>query len=134
MAMPREPGGTDEIDPFTGSFDDWFGTDARVVVTGTGTDTIAGAPAPWWDLEVDPTAGETFGCVFGDCVTFIVDPRIGATNVGDDWQFRLWHLTAFEHATIVAFMESTPDRSVDTLDLADRLLATLRMTTGDEDS
>lgn len=129
MATPRDGMRVpDQVDPFTGSFDDWFGTDPRVVVTAMGTDSIAGAPAPWWEFEVDPSGGETFRCLFGDCVTFIVDPKIGSTNLGDDWRFRLWHLTSFDHATIVAFMESTDARWDDTLAMANRLLTSLRIT------
>lgn len=132
MAMSREFGVVpDDIDSFTGSFDDWFTGEPRVKVIHTGEATVAGAPAPWWDIEVDSSAGETYSCGFGDCVTFIVDPSTGSTIIGDAWQFRIWHLTAFDHATIIALVEATEDQWEPTLAIADGILDSIVLVSDD---
>lgn len=129
MATPRDVRSVpDVVDAVPDMFDAWFEAESRIDVTDQGASTIAGRPAPWWDFQVDAEAGDTYQCGFGQCVTFVVDPNIGATVLGDEWRYRIWKLEAFDESTVIAFLEATPETWDDTLIMAEDILQSLTIT------
>ncbi len=46
--------------------------------------------AQGWDVTVDPDAGETFPCPYGDCVATLVPDGAAVYIAGDAFGFRLW--------------------------------------------
>lgn len=51
-----------------------------------GADWVAQA----WDMTVDPSAGETFPCPYGNCLATLVPKGAGVYIAGDEFGFRLW--------------------------------------------
>ena len=77
------------------SLDTWFDAVPQVQVVDSGTATVAGEPAAWWQLTVDPAAGDTFHCPLGDnCVGFVVHEDFGVFVLSPTRDFTVWQLAA----------------------------------------
>lgn len=99
---PREAGVHQEHDPIMPDStvdlpDDlmtWFDAVPQITVLETGTATVGGDAATWYRLTVDPAAGQTFECPFGDhCAGFVVMPE-GVTALEPSIDVTVWHLEA----------------------------------------
>lgn len=106
IVPPREVGIHQEHDPIIpevtvdipADLGTWLDAVPQVVVVDTGTSAVAGAPATWYRLTVDPAAGQTFHCPFGDhCAGFIVHPNFGVTVLSPEIDVTVWQLEALPH-------------------------------------
>ncbi|NNE10769.1 MAG: hypothetical protein HKN41_00815 [Ilumatobacter sp.] len=119
---PVVPANTENLPADLG---EWLSAISALVITGNGeADTPAG-PAPYWDVVVDPSKGQTFGCFLGDCVANFVVGELGAFVFGDDLHFRVYELPGAARG-VVAFVQAQPDQFDDTVALAGAILG--RMT------
>ncbi len=103
IVPPREASVHQEHDPIVPEvtidlptdLQEWFDAVPQLVVTDTGTSTVAGQPATWHRLTVDPTAGGTFHCPFGDnCIGFIVHEIFGVTVLSPEIDVTVWQMEA----------------------------------------
>ncbi len=113
-------------EPIPHNLDDWLSAAAQVIVRETGDTNVGGAPARYWDLEVDSAAGETFDCGSGRdaCVAFLVDATFGPFVLWEGFRFRVWELTGPGEG-VWAFVQSASAQYADTVALAEALLADL---------
>lgn len=103
IVPPREAGVHQEHDPIVpdvtvdipAELSTWLDAVPQITVVDTGTSTVAGAPAAWYRLGVDPAAGPTFHCPFGDhCASFVVHPNWGVTVLAPAIDVTVWQLDA----------------------------------------
>lgn len=103
IVPPSEVGIHQEHDPIVPDvtiaipedLDTWLEAVPQLTVVDRGTSTVAGAPATWYRLAVDPAAGQTFHCPFGDnCAGFVVHPRFGVTVLAPEIDVTVWQLDA----------------------------------------
>lgn len=103
IVPPREAGIHQEHDPIVpdvtvdipADLSTWLDAVPQVAVVDSGTSEVAGAPAAWWRLTVDPAAGDTFHCPFGDhCAGFVVNDTFGVTVLAPEIDVTVWLLDA----------------------------------------
>lgn len=62
----------------------WFESISQVALIDAGELTVAGQPARWWTVTVEPEAGDTFNCGFApNCIGFVVNEHGGAYVLTD---------------------------------------------------
>ncbi len=72
---------------------DWIAATPQVVLMNSGSVTVMGSPAEYWDVTVDATAGTTFECPYGNCVAAMVSEVLGNFVMGDNSYFRIYQLS-----------------------------------------
>lgn len=87
---PHDPTVPEFTQPIPDSLADWIDTVPQMVSQPGPNYAGEGYSAMSWDISIDPTAGETFACDYGDCVGVLAHEDAGVFVMGDDFGFRLW--------------------------------------------
>lgn len=90
------------------SLETWFEAVPQVEVIDRGTATVAGSPASWWQVAVDPTAGDTFHCPLGEhCIGWAVHDQMGVWVLSANRHFTVWQLEAIPD--IIGWVETVDE-------------------------
>ena len=119
-------GGTAPVPDDIGAF---FAADDRLTVEDTGTLTVSGVEARWWDLAPAPGAGapEGEGCPFGNCVPiFVNQTAAGAISIGESFEFRVFEIPDPD-GTVYAIAQAPAETNAELLEFADGVLAGLEV-------
>ena len=103
----------------------FFAADDRLTIEDTGTLTVSGVEARWWDLAAAPGAGlpEGEGCAFGNCVPIFVNQTAGGTIViADNFEFRVFEIPDPD-GTVYAIAQAPAETNDELLEFADGVLA-----------